>query len=90
MFKEPAILFNGIGEIFRAFIPCLILFGFVVWTPEQIAALTLAVSVVLGFMTTLLTRSTSTSTEVSDTLIRTAVKMPTTTTVEEVKEQANV
>lgn len=90
MLKEPTVIFNGIGEIFRSVVPCLILFGLIQWTDQQIAAVFLVVSVVLGFLTTVLTRSSVTPTEVSDTLIRTAVKMPSTTTVEEVKEQANV
>lgn len=88
--KEPAVIFNGIGEIIRAIIPCLILFGFIHWTDQQIAGVLLVASIMLSFLTTLLTRSQSTSTETMDTLIKTAVRMPASTTVEEVKEQANV
>lgn len=86
--KEPTIYIGGIGEIIRAIIPLLIIFGFIQWTDQQIAAVILAMSVTLGFLGTLFTRSVVTPTEVSDTLIRTAVQMPITTTVDEVKEQA--
>lgn len=90
MVKEPTVIVNGIGEIIRAIIPLLIIFGFIHWTDQQIAAVILATSVTLGFLGTLFTRSVVTTTETSDKLIRTAVKMPTDTTVEEVKEKANV
>lgn len=88
--KEPAVIFNGIGEIFRSVVPCLILFGLIHWTDQQIAAVFLVVSVILSFLTTLLTRSQSTSTDTMNTLIKTAVKMPTDSTIAEVKDQANV
>ncbi|MEQ1763212.1 MAG: hypothetical protein ABL984_08720 [Pyrinomonadaceae bacterium] len=88
--KEPTVVFNGLGEIIRAIVPCLILFGFIHWTDQQIAAVFLVVSVVLGFLTTLLTRSQTTPTEAVNTMIRTAVQMPADSTVAEVKEQANV
>lgn len=88
--KEPTVIFNGLGEVIRAIIPCLILFGFIEWTDQQIAGVLLVVSVVLGFLTTLLTRSQVTPVETVDALIETAVRMPANATVAEVKEQANV
>lgn len=88
--KEPAVFFNGIGEIIRAIVPCLILFGVIQWTDEQIAGVFLAVGVVLGFLTTMLTRSQTTPTETVNTLVETAVKMPADSTVEDVKAEANV
>ncbi len=83
--KEPAVVFNGIGEIIRAIVPCLILFGLIHWTDQQIAAVFLVVSVVLGFLTTLLTRSQTVPTETANRQIETAVRMPADSTVSEVK-----
>lgn len=85
--KNPTAIFNGIGEIIRAIVPCLILFGFIHWTPDQIAAVFLVVSVVLGFLTTMLTQSSVTATGEVNSLIRTAVSMPVNSTVEDVRDQ---
>lgn len=87
--KDPAIFFNGIGEIIRAIVPVLILFGLIHWTDEQIAGVFFLVSVLVSFLTTMLTRNAVTPTETVNTLIQTAVKMPADSTVAEVKEKAN-
>lgn len=60
--QEPAVIFNGIAEVIRAVIPCLILFGVIAWSDEQIAAVMLVVSTVVGVLSTLLTRATVTPT----------------------------
>lgn len=86
--KEPAIFFNGIGEIIRAIIPAMILFGFIQWTDQQIAAIMLVVSVVLGFLITMLTRSNTVSTVVADKQIEVALKAPSTTSPDTVIKQA--
>lgn len=88
--KEPAVIFGGLGEVVRAIVPLLIIFGFIHWTPEQTAAAYLAVSVILGYIVTLLTRSNTTPTETVNELIKTAVKMPADSTVAEVKAVADV
>lgn len=90
MTKEPVVIANGIAEIVRVTIPLLIIFGLILWTDQQIAAVMLVLSAVISFVQTVFTRSSVTPTEVSDKLIRTAVQMPTTSTVEDVKDKANV
>jgi hypothetical protein len=88
--KEPAAVFSGLGEIIRAIVPCLILFGFIEWTPDQIAGVFLVVSVTLGFLTTMLTRAQTTAIATTNSLIETAVKMPADSTVAEVKAVAEI
>lgn len=85
--KEPAVFFNGIGEIIRAIVPALILFGFIQWTDQQIAAVMLVVSVVLGFLITMLTRAQTVPTQTANAQIETALKLPSTATVNEVVQK---
>lgn len=82
--KEPTVVFNGISEVIRATIPVLILFGFIHWTDQQIAGVILLVGVLVGFLTTLFTRSQTVPTEKANAQIATAITMPATATVEDV------
>lgn len=82
--KEPAIFFNGIGEIVRAAIPVLILAGVISWDDKTIAAIMLFVGVFLGFLTTMFTRSQTVTTVTANQQIETAIKMPSNATVEDV------
>ena len=82
--KEPAAVFGGLAEIFRQLIPLLIVFGFIHWTDIQIAAAFAFSSVVLSFGTVLLTRSQTVPTQVVNSQIETAVRMPVGTSVEDV------
>lgn len=74
--KEPAVIFNGLGEIIRSVIPVLILFGVIQWTDQQIAAVLLCLGVVLGFLTTVLTRSQTVSAATADEQIVAAKSLP--------------
>lgn len=89
MGKEPAVIFKGIEEILRAAIPMAILFGWITWNPEQIAAVTLFGGLVLGFISMTLTRSQVISTEKANAQIETAIRMPSSATVEQVIEKEN-
>ena len=82
--KEPAVFFNGIGEIIRAVVPVLLIFGFIHWTPEQTGTVMLLVGVVLVFLTTMLTRSATVPTETANKQIQAGINAPTGTTVEDV------
>lgn len=86
--KEPAVVFNALGELVRAVIPMLILFGLIQWTPDQVAQVFLVVGVLVTVLTTLLTRSQTTAT--TNELIETAVKMPSNSTVEQVKHVVDI
>jgi hypothetical protein len=86
--KEPAVFFNGLGEIIRSVIPVLILFGFIQWSDQQIAAVMLAVGVFLGFLTTMLTRSQTVPTVTANEQIKVALKEPPSTPVSVVVEKA--
>lgn len=88
--KEPAVLSNGISEILRALLPVAILFGWIHWTDQQIAAVMLFGGVVLGFCTTLLTRSQTVSTSTADKQIEIAkassVDTPTSLIIQQAKD----
>lgn len=79
--KEPAVFFGGIGEILRAIVPLALIFGWVVWSSEQTGAVMLVINVVLGFLTTMLTRSQVVATQTANAQIETAIKGPPTATV---------
>lgn len=87
--REPTVILGAISEVVRAVIPTLIIFGVIHWTGDQVAQFVLLVGVVIGALNVTLTRSQTTSTPAVNDLIKTAVKLPTGTTVAEVKaEQA--
>jgi len=81
---EPAAVFGGLAEVLRQVLPMLILFGVVAWSKEQLVGVMAFVSVFLTFLTILFTRSQTIPTAKADSQIRTAVSMPTGTTVKEV------
>ena len=87
--KEPAVVFNALGELARAIIPMLIIFGFIEWTADQTAQVFLVVGVSVTVLTTLLTRSQTVATDTANRQIETAVRMPADTTVAEVKVGRN-
>lgn len=86
--KEPAVFFGGIGEILRAVIPMALIFGWVAWSDTQTGAVMLVVNVVLGFLTTMLTRSAVVPTETANRQIDVALKMPATATKGQVIAEA--
>ncbi len=86
--REPAVFFNGVGEIIRAGIPVAILAGWITWDDKVIAAVMLFVGIVLGFLTTMLTRSQTVTTEVANKQIEIAVASPVGTPIEAVIEKA--
>lgn len=83
--KEPAVVLGALSEVIRAVIPTLIIFGIIHWTGDQVAQVMLLVGVLVGFFNILLTRTQVVPTEVADKQIETAVKMPASATVEDVK-----
>lgn len=83
--KEPAVVLGALSEIVKAIIPMLIIFGILKWTGEQVAQVMIVVSVVVGSLTVMLTRTQVTSTPDVNALIRTAVDQPPNTSVETVK-----
>jgi len=74
--KEPAIFFNGIGQIFSAIIPVLIMFELIHWSDKQIAGIMFLVGVTIRVATTIFTRSNSVSLETANSQIKTAIQMP--------------
>ncbi len=84
--KEPAVVLGALAEIVKAVIPMLIIFGILKWTAEQTAQVMLVVGVMVGSLSIVLTRSQTRAEPEVNALIRTAVKMPENTSVEQVKE----
>jgi len=83
--KEPTLVLKVLEEVVRAAIPMALIFGWVHWTEPQTGAVLLFIGVVVGGIAMLLTRSQVTSVVQSDALIRTAIKEPSGTSVQEVK-----
>lgn len=82
--KEPTVILNGLAEILRQVIPMLILFGLLQWSDQQIAAVFMVVSAVVAFLSTALARSQVVPTEVANSQINTAIKMPKDSTLQDV------
>ena len=82
--KEPAVVFNSLGELFKAVVPVLILFGFVHWSDKQVAGVMFLAGVAITFLTTLFTRTQTVSIPTANEQIRTAIKMPEHSTVADV------
>ena len=82
--KEPAVIIGGVAEIIRAVIPMLIIFGFLSWTDNQLAQVMLVIGVIVGVGEKWFTRSQVMPTEHANSQIKTAVKMPADSTLEEV------
>jgi len=64
--REPAVVFNGLGEIAKAVIPVLILGDVVHWSDKMTAAIMFLVGVAVTSMSTMFTRSQSISTTIAD------------------------
>lgn len=82
--KEPAVILSGLGELFKAVIPVLILFEFVNWTDKQIAGLMFLSGVAISVFTTWFTRQSVVPTDKANAQIRTAIKAPSDMTVAQV------
>lgn len=82
--KEPAVVLGALSEVIKAIIPTLIIFGFIHWTGDQVAQIMFLVSVLVGSLTIVLTRSQVVPTETANSQIATAIRMPNTATVNEV------
>jgi hypothetical protein len=82
--KEPTVILGALSEVVRQIIPMLIIFGIIHWTGEQVAQVMAAVSAAIAMFTILLTRSQVVPTEKANAQIETAIKMPSTATVEQV------
>lgn len=74
MGKEPAVFFGGIGQIFAAIIPALIVFDIIHWTDKQIAGIMFLTGVTIRFLTVLFTRKNVVSIETANSQIQTAIK----------------
>ena len=83
--KEPTVVLNAISEIIKAVIPMLLIFGILHWTDPQVGAVILVMNVVIGSLTTILTRAQVVSNDQANKLIATAVSLPAGTPVELVK-----
>jgi len=82
--KEPAVFFNSLGEIAKAVIPVLILGGFVHWGDKMVAAVMFLVGVAVTSLSTMFTRNNTVPTTTANQQIATAVRMPSTATVQDV------
>lgn len=76
MTREPAILFNGLGEIVKAIIPVLVIGGFVAWDDKMVAAIMFLVSVSVTSLTAMFTRQSSVPKVVADKQIEVAKASP--------------
>lgn len=85
--KEPAAILGALSEVIRAVIPTLIIFGIIHWTGDQVAQMMLLVSVVIGFFNILLTRNQTVAMQTANAQIETALKLPSTATVNEVVQK---
>lgn len=72
--KEPAVVLGALAEVVKAIIPALIIFGILKWSAEQVAQVMLLTGVVVGSLTVILTRSSTTPTPAVDALIKTATQ----------------
>lgn len=82
--REPAVIIGGLADIVRAIIPMLLIFGVIAWTDQQTGAVIFFVGVLVGVAEKLFIRSQVVPTETANEQIRTAVSMPTGTSVKEV------
>ena len=83
--REPTVILGAIAEIIKAIVPTLIIFGIIHWTSDQTAQVMLLVSVVVGSLTVVLTRSQVSSGPHVDDLIATALTQSSSTPIEVVK-----
>lgn len=83
--KEPTVIVGAVSEILRQIVPTLIIFGVINWTGEQVAQVTMLLGLVVALVNILVTRSQVTSNALTDDLIKAAVKMPSNSTVADVK-----
>lgn len=82
--KEPAVVFNGLGQVFAAVVPVLILFDIVHWTDKQTAGVMFLSGVLITFLSTVFTRSQTVSVSTANSQIQAAIDSPSTTTVAKV------
>lgn len=82
--KEPAVILSGLGELFKAIIPLLILFELVNWSDKQIAGLMFFSGVAISVFTTWFTRQSVVPVETASAQILTATRMPEGTSVKAV------
>lgn len=84
MTKEPTVIIGGIAEIVRAVIPMLLIFGVVHWTDAQTGAIIFFVGVLVSFAEKLFIRSQVVTTDVANSQILTATRLPAGTAVKDV------
>lgn len=88
--KEPAVILGAISEVIKAIIPALIIFGWLKWTPEQVASVMFVVGVLVSSLTVILTRSNTVPTVVADKQIEIAkaadVSTPKSLIIQQAKE----
>ena len=82
--KEPTIVINSLSEMLRQLLPVLVVLGVIHISSEKQAALSVGIGLILGFFTTLFTRSQTVPTTTANQQIATAVRMPSTASVEDV------
>jgi hypothetical protein len=86
--REPAIVFNSLGEIAKAVIPVLILGEFVHWSDKMTAAVMFLVSVSVASLASIFTRQSSVSKVVADRQIEIAKAADVTTPTDQIIQQA--
>jgi len=64
--QEPTIVINALSEMLRQLLPLLVILGVFQLTPDKLSALSIAIGLVLGFFTTLFTRSQTVAIAVAD------------------------
>ena len=70
--QEPTIVINALSEMLRQLLPLLVILGVFNLTPDKLSALSIAIGLVLGFFTTLFTRSQTVPIAVADKQIEVA------------------
>lgn len=85
--RNPTLILNGLSELARQILPLLVVVGIVHLSPEKLAGTIAIISFVIAFVSTTLLKSQVTPNETTDQLVRTAVRSPTGTSVQEVKDK---
>jgi len=90
--QEPTIVINALSEMLRQLLPLLVILGVFRLTPDKLSALSIAIGLVLGFFTTVFTRSQTVSLDTANKQIEIAkvsdASTPTETIVQQAKEAA--
>ena len=86
--QEPTIVINALSEMLRQLLPLLVILGVFRLTPDKLSALSIAIGLVLGFFTTLFTRSQTVSLNTANRQIEIAKAADVTTPTDQIIAQA--